>query len=1038
VSRFVELPDFSRPIRRFVRWFPWWARGLVAFGVLWLGCSELVKALTPRPGDPQLGFWAALILLAVSVVAQEYLRPKPKLENARPAGIGDYKFPTATEGRPVPLLWGRARIDAPNLAWFGDVQQQAIVKRVRTGLWTTDSILTGYKNFVAMQLLLCRGGTATVALRGVWVGDTLVFSGNITATTQNAVTIDEPELFGGSDTGNGGFQADLDFFNGSNTQFVSDFLNTPDRQQIAVALTPTAPGYRGTCYVVVHEIGAVSIARGAYVGNSTDIQTMAFDLERTPALFPGQSAGQNKIGSAGDVNPINVIYEYLTDPEFGIGDSATDVDVGVGSSFVAASNAMIAEGNGFSFLLDTEREGEELLRELERQIDGVVFRSPSTGKWTIKLARADYDINTVPEFTPSNAKLRSYTQSGWEDTTNQVQVLFNKRDDDYKESNAIAQDSANAQIVGGGSVASSLLSPVQVRFPGVKVSALAAQLAWRELRTVAYPMARCTLEVDRAFWALELGSVVAWTWPRYGFVKLPMRVTAIDYGELDSATIVLTLVQDVFYFAAPSYAAPAATSWTPPVVQLVAYPAAQQLIIEAPRAIIIRDPLLTGQTGGVPRIDWNTNLPYGAAARQGSETGFRQYSRASPNPPTVAGKDVFQFMGIGTLGTALPRGQANPRSTIAVTAPSRFALEFDNQVTLEALGTGLAHLVMIGNEMMLVTSATWSSGTLTLNGVYRGALDTVQESHAPGALVYFLFFGADLFRNSFGYAQGYSVALNTALRAFTATEEFAGAVTTVTLPVGNRPSRPYPPAAILYNGSVTPFTSPSLEGAGSGIGGFRIDVAWWRRRYDTEDEVAALLSDDTGVLASSEYRLEVRADPLGANTLVGAVSAWTTGAGPLQVSRADILTAAAAGTLLRFLIRARHDFGPDFTGTTVNDLESRYDFAHDVVPTSALSGLFYFGGGLAANVASLSYTAAATGTFTLAIGAAQATATIQVSINGGAFATVITATTTSGTFSATSGDTIRVRRTVNEAPQPNYVELRNPSAAVVAYGTFKN
>lgn len=1030
---FVDLPQKSR---EFLHWFPWWARGLVAIGVLWIGCASFVQSFYPRePGEPVLAFWQTVILLVISTVLTEYLRPKPRLEDARPSGIGDYKFPTATEGRPVPLLWGRARVESPNLVWFGDVTQRAIYKSVKTGLWSSKSFIVGYQNFVAMQLVLCRGGTATVALRGVWIGDTPVFSGNITATTQSAVTIDEPALFGGNDTGNGGFQGDIDFFNGSLTQFVSDFLNVDARQRINTAATPTAPRYGGTSYVVVHEIGSATIARGAYVGNSTDIRPMAFDVERIPALFPGQTSGQNRIGSEGDANPINVIYEYLTDPEWGLGDPASEVDTGVGSSFLSASSRMITEANGFSFLLDTEREGEELLRELERQIDGVVFRSPATGKWTIKLARADYDINVAPEFSPANAQLASYTQSGWEDTTNQVQVLFNKRADDYKEAYALAQDSANAQIVGGGAASLALLNPVQVRFPGVKTSTLAAQLAWRELRTLAYPLARATLLVDRAFWNLELGTVIAWTWPRYGFVKLPMRVTAIDYGELDSATLRVTLVQDVFYFAAPSYGVPAATAWTPPVVDLVAYPAARQVIIEAPRALVIRDPLLTGQ--GFIGILVNSNHPFFAAERQTAETGYRQYLNGAPAAPTSPGQVVQQFMGIGVLVSALPRGQANPRSTITVTTPASFAQQFDNQMDAGTLGTELAHLILIGNELLLVTSATWSGGTLTLATVYRGVCDTAQESHSAGALVYFLFFGGDLFRNNFGYAQSYGVAVNVGIRAITETEEFSGAITVVNLPTGQRPARPYPPAASLYNGSGTPFTTPSLEGAGSGIGGFRIDVRWWRRRYDTLDEVGSVLSDDTGVHASTEYRLEVRADPLGANTLVG-ISAWTTGVGPLAVNRADILTAAPAGTLLRFLIRARHDFGPDWHGSSVNDIESRYDFAHDVTPSSSLTGLFYFGGGLAVNVASASYTAAATGTFTLAIGAAQATAAIEVSINGGAFSSVIAATTTSGTFSAASGDTIRVRRTVNEAPQPNYVELRNPSAVVVAYGTFKN
>lgn len=214
-------------------------------------------------------------------------------------------------------------------------------------------------------------------------------------------------------------------------------------------------------------------------------------------------------------------------------------------------------------------------------------------------------------------------------------------------------------------------------------------------------------------------------------------------------------------------------------------------------------------------------------------------------------------------------------------------------------------------------------------------------------------------------------------------------------------------------------------------------MTWTRRDYETQNEAGAVTGDETPTV-STEYQVEVRADPAGANTLVGSISAFATGTGPVQVTRNNILMAAAAGTLLRVLVRSRHT-DPD----SGDLLQSKYDCEHDVTPTSSLTGQFRLNtgtSGLAANVASASYTAAATGTFTVNIGAAQASANIQVSLNAGAWTTVIAggAALTTGTFSATSGDGIRLRRTVNEAPNPQFVELRNPSSTAVAYGVFNN
>ena len=110
---------------------------------------------------------------------------------------------------------------------------------------------------------------------------------------------------------------------------------------------------------------------------------------------------------------------------------------------------------------------------------------------------------------------------------------------------------------------------------------------------------------------------------------------------------------------------------------------------------------------------------------------------------------------------------------------------------------------------------------------------------------------------------------------------------------------------------------------------------------------------------------------------------------------------------------------------------------HDVVPTSTNDGKFYLGGNKSALQATNSYTTLSTGTYTVNIGAAYSTSNVEVELNASTvWNVVVSAGTTTGTFSVTSGDTVKLRHTVNQAPDPQYVELVNPSAVVVAYGTF--
>lgn len=970
-----------------------------------------------------------LILLVLVVVLSELLRPKPAIEDARPALLGDFQFPTATEGRVVPIFWGRVRIRGPNVVWYGDLTQEAISKFFKSGLWSGKRVITGFRYYLGVQFAISRGpGCVT---KRIWAGEDEIWSGTASADGTR-LDINLPDLFGGVEYGNGGIVASVYFYSGSTTQPVDSYLNDPDRQQIATAATPTAPRYTGTCYFVARALlnaeFPYSQNSGAFLGTSTNIKPWSFELERFPALFSGQSAGQNKIGSA-DANPVNVLYELLTNTEWGFGYDPSTIDVGASSSFKSASDTMIAEANGWSLVMDSAIQAKELKLELERQMEAVVFQKPSTGKWTIKLVRDDYSIGSVPQLTDENVgEVRNFTRGSWEDTTNQIQVKYSKRDDDYKESYAVAQDQANAIISSGGNSLNPTGVVAQSNYPGVKSSSLASNLAWRDLRAQSYPLARATFVVNRQFWNVNIGDAVAWTSSQFGFAQLPMRVTAIDFGLLDDNEITLTCVQDVFYFATPSMGTPGATGWTNPSISLGAYDTADQLAFEAPRAIITRDPDYEG--------DPNIAKVLAAARRQGFEVAFNISQRNAAGAPSGSFEDagdVVAFMPIAKMTSALGAGQANPVSSITITPdPSSQALvegAFNDSATLTDLGVSFTNLILVGTEFMLVRSASISGADVLLSNVYRGALDSAQANHAINAPVYLIFVGAGLTDTTF--TNTFNVDIQLRAKSSSATYSGSPSPTTISLTMAKRALRPYPPAALLYNGSGTAYNTPNVDADGSGMNGSGFDVDWWRRNYLATDEVTALLADDASVDASTEYRVRVFVDPDGANTEVYTGS-WVTGSGPEFINRLLLWNEAAAGTEIRVQIETRHDI------LTEVDLVSRYNLIHDVVPTSAYDALFYLGGDLRASDVSNAYTAAATGTFTLRIGAAYSTSNVQVRINGGAFATVITAGGTSGTFSANSSDTIEVRHTVNETPSPNFVQIENPSAAVVAYGVLSD
>lgn len=67
------------------------------------------------------------IMMAISwAVSALLIKAPPKNKFAPPTGIEQFNLPTAEEGRPIQVLFGKKYITGPNVVWYGDLKSEAI------------------------------------------------------------------------------------------------------------------------------------------------------------------------------------------------------------------------------------------------------------------------------------------------------------------------------------------------------------------------------------------------------------------------------------------------------------------------------------------------------------------------------------------------------------------------------------------------------------------------------------------------------------------------------------------------------------------------------------------------------------------------------------------------------------------------------------------------------------------------------------------------------------------------------------------------
>ena len=743
-------------------------------------------------------FWAFLLINIATFLLTELLRPKPNIEDAKPAGLGDFNVPTATEGRAVPLIYGRVKMAGPNVVWYGDLIADPITEKIKTGLFSSETVTQGFRYSIGLQMALCRGPVdLLVNIRNdqsfAWGPDAPSADTPIVPVDAGtAYFIDEPSFFGGDEAGGGGgLIGGGRIFPGTETQAISLYLEP-------FQSPPPTPAYRGTCYVTWE--------RGE-IGLGPQLRAFEFELDRFPdgldlaTLQPGDE--EVDLG----VNPMNVVYEVLTNTEWGLAQGAGKIDL---TNFRAQAAILKTEGHGFAWIWDRVQDVLELIKLIEQQVDGVLTEDPVSGQFRFTLVRFDYTPGTLPLLDETNVRrVTRFQRPAWAETQNQIAVEFTDRRKNYTTSFALAQDMGNQDIV-------KAVNAAKVRYPGVKNPTLANAIAWREIRALSTPVATMKIVTDRSQYAVVPGDVLEFSWARFGITRLPIRVTRVDRGRILENEITIDVAQDIFAFNAGSFADPIDTGWLP--VATDAQPSLRERLWEVPFQL---------------SLDNERHLGVICSRDGGLHISFEVQSDRIDSPNFNLEGTEADFTPTAVITAAISRDKGD-------VTPFVQDIEVDglNDITISQLIAAAsttidpndpANVFLIDEELFFYeTVLDLGSGLVRLETCHAGLFDTVPADHIDNSVVWLIGHGLGLMQRN-GALPSPPGAIDVKILPTTIrnTLDIISAATLSTT-VGQRILNPIPPGDPFLNGN----RFHDLDGWTRAVG--TLDFTWNTRNRETQ------------------------------------------------------------------------------------------------------------------------------------------------------------------------------------------------------------
>lgn len=464
-------------------------------------------------------------------------------------------------------------------------------------------------------------------------------------------------------------------------------------------------------------------ATGSWTAVSNNIlvtgpATITIAMMVTDTLTGGDGGGGNRIYSALSataaptliaanaihaMNPAHIVYECLTNSEWGMGYSAANIDT---ASFTAAANTFYAEGLGLCMMWTRQDSIESFLQGVVNHAGAVIGQDRRTGLFVLKAIRGDYTVASLPVFDPGNViALDSYQRASVVEAVNEVTVTFTDATTG-KTGSVTVQNLAN--ITSQGGVVASTKA-----YPGLPTADLATRTALRDLRAVSTPIARVRMRVNREGYNLLPGDVIRLTWPKLGVTDLVLRVLGISTGTLTAGEITIDASEDVYGLPSTTYTAQQPSGWTDPNTDPA--PAANRLVEEAGYYELART-LSTTEL---------SNLPIDA--------GFMSYVASRPSSDSLNFKVLTRIGAVGVF-TQAGVGQFAPTATLSVGIDAAAtSATLVNMTDVDMVDVGV-YGVLGGLEFVRIDAINAATGLVTLG---RGLFDTVAKAHSAGARLFF-------------------------------------------------------------------------------------------------------------------------------------------------------------------------------------------------------------------------------------------------------------------------------------------------------------
>lgn len=539
-------------------------------------------------------------------------------------------------------------------------------------------------------------------------------------------------------------------------------------------------------------------------------------------------------GDSLDLNPAHMIRECLTDPDWGMGYLDSDID---DASFTYAADKLYQEFLGMSLLWDKQILIDAFIQEIVKHIDAALYVSRTTGKFVLKLIRADYNPSDLITLDESNiSRIEDPSRPTFGELTNSVTVNYWDAKTG-KDASLTRTDTAMALVQGA-----TINTPVQ--YPGFTCARNATIAGNRDLRSLSSPLLNCTVYVDSTAENLNVGDVFKLTWPKWNIYNLVMRITSFGLSNGKSNQIKLTCIQDVFdtNTTVPVTAPP--PSWEDPSQPPQA--TVDSLAIEAPYLELV-------QSLGQANVD--------DALANKPDSGY--VLGAAPRPTGGINARMWTDNGDGTGYNSIVSLEFCPYCEL--TAP------VDKVQTLFSTtgGRDMDQVVIgqhgqIGDEIVRIDAVDTVANTVTVG---RGCLDTVPQAHAPGTS--FFLWDLDSANDPTEYVSGEVIDVKIQPVSGAGVVDLS-LVSERTVVMDSRAWRPYAPGDLRINGESYEAHEYSEE----------LTITWTHRNRleQTGGTIVDHTMGDIGPEPGTLYRLQGYFDGVLSYTeddISGTTTSWT-------------------------------------------------------------------------------------------------------------------------------------------------------------------